>query len=318
MSTNVERLEKTATTNDIETLKKIDAKDKKWSKVKPWVYLLPFLIGIVVFTLYPIFNVFIISFKENFNYINKEFSGYGLANYIYIFKDPYFIQALKNTFMYVFIVIPVSLCISVVIAYLLNQKIKFKGILQTAYFLPMVTSTIAVGLAWKFMFNYRSGVINYLLNCFGFESINWLQVTDYNFIALCIYGIWSILPFTIILLLSGLQNIDPLYYTAAKVDGASSQKIFFRITLPLLKPTIFMVLVINTISCFKVFNELFPLFNGPGVSSNLFTVVYYIFYQFRVKMPGKYGYAAAAAVILFFIIFIFTMIQKYLEKKTKE
>ncbi len=287
-------------------------------KAEPFLYLAPFALGILVFTLYPIINVFLMSFKENFNYITKEFSGWGLGNYQYILKDPYFIQAFKNTFFYVFIVIPISTCLSVVIATLLNQKIKFSGLFQTAYFLPMVTSTIAVGLAWKFMFNYRSGVINYLLNCFGFESLNWLQVTTYNFPALCIYGIWAILPFTIILLLSGLQNIDPMYYTAAKVDGAGPIKSFFRITIPLLMPTIFLVLIINTISTFKVFNELFPLFNGPGVSNNLFTVVYYIYYQFRVKMPSKYGYAAAAAVVLFLVIFVFTMIQRWIEKKTKD
>ncbi len=288
------------------------------NKIQPWLFLFPFAIGVIVFTLYPIFNVVLISFKENFNYINKTFSGFGIGNYIYIFKDPYFLQAFKNTFSYVFIVIPISTCLAIVIANLLNQKIKFSALFQTCYFLPMITSTVAVGLAWKFMFNYKSGVINYLLNLVGIQSVNWLQVTTNNFAALCIYGIWSVLPFTIILLLSGLQNIDPMYYTAAKVDGASPLKIFFRITIPLLSPTIFLVVIINTISCFKVFNELFPLFAGPGVSNNLFTVVYYIYYQFRIKMPGKYGYASAAAVVLFLVIFAFTMIQKWVEKKTKE
>ena len=303
---------------DIAKIKQQEKRQRLFDKIKPFGYLAPFAIGVIVFTLYPIINVFMIAFQEDYNYINKTFDGYGLGNFAYIFSDPYFIQALKNTFMYVLIVIPVSLCLAILIAYLLNQKVKFKGLYQTAYFLPMVTSTLAVGLAWKFMFNYRSGVINYLLNLIGIESINWLQVTTYNFPALCIYGIWSILPFTIILMLSGLQNIDPLYYTAAKVDGANERTIFFRITLPLLKPTIFLVMIVNTISVFKVFNELFPLFNGPGVSNNLFTVVYYIFYQFRVRMPGEYGYAAAAAVVLFFIIFAFTMVQRYIEKRSKE
>lgn len=301
-----------------EMTKKAKKKLDLGKTVQPYLFLLPFAIGVIVFTLYPIANVVLTSFKENFNYITKTYDGFGLGNYAYIFSDPYFIQAFKNTFSYVFIVIPVSTCLAIVIATLLNQKIKFSALFQTCYFLPMVTSTVAVGLAWKFMFNYKSGVINYFLNLLGMESVNWLQVTTNNFSALCIYGIWSILPFTIILLLSGLQNIDPLYYTAAKVDGASPLKIFFRITIPLLSPTIFLVVIINTISCFKVFNELFPLFAGPGVSNNLFTVVYYIYYQFRIKMPGKYGYAAAAAVILFFVIFVFTMIQKWIQKKTKE
>lgn len=287
-------------------------------KIEPYLYLAPFAIGVLVFTLYPIINVVLLSFKENYNFITKDFANWGIGNYLYVLKDPYFLQAYKNTFMYVFVVIPISTCLSVVIATLLNQKIKFSGVFQTAYFLPMVTSTIAIGFAWRFMFNYKSGVINYLLSFLGVEAINWLQVPSYNFPALCIYGIWAILPFTIILLLSGLQNIDPMYYTAAKVDGAGPIKSFFRITLPLLAPTIFLVLCVNTISTFKVYNELFPLFQGAGIANNLFTVVYYIYYQFRVKSPARYGYAAAAAVLLFITVFIFTMIQRWVEAKTKD
>ena len=238
-------------------------------------------------------------------------------NYEKIFADPYFSQAFEITFKYVLIVIPVSTCLAILIANLLNQNIKLRSVFQTAYFLPMVTSVTAVGLTWKYMFNYRSGVINFFLNLCGLESINWLQNPKANFWALVIYGIWSILPFTIILLLSGLQNIDPKYYTAARVDGAKAPKIFFRITVPLLAPTIGLVLIINSISGFKVFNELFPLFSGPGVGHNLFTVVYYIFYQFRASTPPRYGYAAAAAMILFVVIFIFTMIQLQIQKRWK-
>lgn len=293
---------------------------KRWSKIsfkriEPLLYLAPFLIGIIIFTLYPIFNVFFMSFKENYKYLTGEFSGYGLNNFVQILSDPYFIQSLKNTFSYVLIVIPISTCLAIVFAVLLNQNIKLNALFQTAYFLPMVTSVTAVGMAWKFMFNYNSGLINFFLNLLGFESINWLQIASNNFAALVIFGIWNILPFTIILLLSGLQNIDPLYYTAAKVDGANTLTCFFRITLPLLAPTICMVLIVNTISTFKVFNELFPLFNGPGIAYNLFTVVYYIYYQFRGLTPPKYGLAAAAAIILFIIIFCFTMIQLYVQKK---
>ena len=283
--------------------------------LSPYLYLAPFLIGVIVFTLYPMINVFIMSFKENYKYLTGAFSGFGLDNYTTVLSDPYFQQAIINTFKYVLTVIPISTCLAIVIATLLNQNIKFKALLQTAYFLPMVTSVTAVGLAWKFMFNYNSGLINFFLNLFGFESINWLQSAGNNFLALVIYGIWSILPFTIILLLSGLQNIDPLYNTAARVDGASPLRIFFKITIPLLAPTIFLVLIVNTISAFKVFNELFPLFNGPGVAYNLFTVVYYIYYQFRGLTPPKYGNAAAAAMGLFVIIFCFTMLQLWLLKR---
>ena len=203
------------------------------------------------------------------------------------------------------------------IATLLNKNIKLRAFFQTAYFLPMVTSVTAVGLTWKYMFNYKFGVINWLLEIFHVEPVNWLQDPSANFWALAIYGIWSMMPFTIILLLSGLQNIDPMFYTAARVDGARDLRIFFRITVPLLSPTIFLVLIINSISAFKVFNELFPLFSGPGVGKNLYTMVYYIYDQFRGRTPPKYGYAAAAAIILFLIIFVFTQIQQLIQKKWK-
>ena len=284
-------------------------------KLEPLFYLLPFAVGVIIFSVYPIINVFIMSFKENYNYLTKSYNKLGLGNYAYVLNNRDFRNAVGITFKYVIIAIPVSMCLSIVIATLLNKNIKLRALFQTAYFLPMVTSVTAVGLTWKYMFNYQFGVINWILSWFHIEPINWLQNPNANFWALAIYGIWSMMPFTIILLLSGLQNIDPMFYTAARVDGAKPIRIFFRITVPLLAPTIFLVLIINSISAFKVFNELFPLFSGPGVGKNLYTMVYYIYEQFRGRTPPKYGYAAAAAIILFLVIFVFTMIQQWIQKK---
>ena len=174
----------------------------------------------------------------------------------------------------------------------------------------MVTSSLAVGLAWRFIFNDKVGILNYVLSKIGIDAISWLGKSGGNFLAVVVFGIWSILPNTIILLLSGLQNIDPLYYTAAKVDGAKTLRIFFRITVPLLAPTIMLVIIINSINTFKMYHELFPLFGGPGIAYNLFTVVYYIYYEFRVLTPPKYGYASAAAVLLLITVFAFTMLQR--------
>ena len=257
------------------------------------------------------------SFKKNYKYLTGAYDGFGFDNYIYVLNSRDFKNAIGVTFKYVLVAIPVSMCLSIVIATLLNKNIKLRAFFQTAYFLPMVTSVTAVGLTWKYMFNYKFGVINWLLEIFHVEPVNWLQDPSANFWALAIYGIWSMMPFTIILLLSGLQNIDPMFYTAARVDGARDLRIFFRITVPLLSPTIFLVLIINSISAFKVFNELFPLFSGPGVGKNLYTMVYYIYDQFRGRTPPKYGYAAAAAIILFLIIFVFTQIQQLIQKKWK-
>lgn len=286
-------------------------------KIKPLLYLAPFAVGVIVFSLYPIVNVLIMSFKKNYKYLTGAYDGFGFDNYIYVLNSRDFKNAIGVTFKYVLVAIPVSMCLSIVIATLLNKNIKLRAFFQTAYFLPMVTSVTAVGLTWKYMFNYKFGVINWLLEIFHVEPVNWLQDPSANFWALAIYGIWSMMPFTIILLLSGLQNIDPMFYTAARVDGARDLRIFFRITVPLLSPTIFLVLIINSISAFKVFNELFPLFSGPGVGKNLYTMVYYIYDQFRGRTPPKYGYAAAAAIILFLIIFVFTQIQQLIQKKWK-
>lgn len=286
-------------------------------KIEPFLYLFPFMLFLIVFTIYPVINVFILSFKENFSYLRGTFDGIGLANYQEVLNDEKFRQALLNTFLYVLCVVPISTAIATFTAYLLNHKIKGIAIFQTAYFMPMVTSITAVGLIWRLMYNQKYGIFNYILSLFGMDKIGWLTESKWSLIALVIFGIWNILPFTIILLLSGLQNIDEIYYTAAKVDGAGSGKIFFRITVPLLSPTIFLVSIMNTISSFKVFSELYPLFNGkPGPYYNFYTVVYYIRYAMMEKR--KYGYAAAAAVILFFCIMIFTFIELFFKNKNKK
>ena len=282
-------------------------------KVEPYVYLLPFMLFLIVFTIYPVINVFILSFKENYSYLRGTFDGWSLENYKEVLSDDKFKQSMINTFLYVLFVVPVSTAIATFIAHLLNQKIKGIAFFQTAFFMPMVTSITAVGLIWRFMYNKKYGVFNYFLSLFGVEPIGWLTDSAWSLVALVIFGIWNILPFTIILLLAGMQNIDEMYYTAAKVDGAKPAKIFFRITVPLLSPTIFLVSIMNTISSFKVFSELFPLFNGkPGPYFNLYTVVYYIRYAMMEKR--KYGYAAAAAVILFICIMIFTFIELLIKK----
>lgn len=285
-----------------------------FSKIEPWLYLSPFLIFIIIFTLYPVINVFTISFKENYSYLRGTFKALNFENYRYVLTDDKFTSGLKNTALYVLFVVPVSTAISLFFANLLNKKVKGSAIFQTAFFLPMVTSVTAVGLIWRLMYNQQYGIINWLLSKFGIEKIGWVTESRWSLLALIIFGTWNILPFTIIILLSGMQNINETYYTVARVDGAKPARIFFRITVPLLSPTIFLVCIVNTISCFKVFSELYPLFYGkPGPYYNLYTVVYYIRYAMMEKR--KYGYAAAAAVILFLCIFVVTLLELYLKKR---
>ncbi len=286
----------------------------RFSKIEPWLYLSPFLIFIIVFTLYPVINVFTISFKENYSYLRGTFKAFNFENYKYVLTDDKFTSGLKNTALYVLFVVPVSTAIALFFANLLNKKVRGSAIFQTAFFLPMVTSVTAVGLIWRLMYNQQYGIINWVLTKFGIEKIGWVTESRWSLLALIIFGTWNILPFTIIILLSGMQNINELYYTVARVDGAKPMRIFFRITVPLLSPTIFLVCIVNTISCFKVFSELYPLFYGkPGPYYNLYTVVYYIRYAMMEKR--KYGYAAAAAVILFLCIFLVTLLELYLKKR---
>ena len=283
---------------------------------QPSAFLAPFMLGIIIFTIYPFINVLLISLKEDYSILSGNYSAYGIGNYAAIMQDAYFLSGLKNTGLYVIFVVPISTVISLLTAAMLNGKIKFKGFFQTCYFLPMVTSITAVGLVWKWMFNYDYGLINYVFSLFGISSVNWLNNPAYNLPALVIYGIWSMLPFTIILLLAGFQNINPQYYTAARADGAKTSLIFFRITVPLLAPTIGLTIIINMIYASKVFTELFPLFNGkPGAAYSLYTVVYYMYEKFYMKW--ELGPAAASAVMLFIILLVFTAIQLLLQRKWK-
>lgn len=286
------------------------------TKYEPLIYLAPFLFGVILWVLYPFINVILISFKENYNQLTDNFKGIGFQNYIDVITHRSFLNALRNTALYVITVVPISTILSIIFANLLNQKIKGIALFQTAFFLPLVTSATAIGLVFKLMFNTNFGAINQILMMFNISPIHWLDNPAYNIYTLVIFGVWNIMPFTIILLLSGLQNINPMYYTVAKVDGASNLKMFFRITIPLLAPTIGIVLIINTISCSKVYSQLFPLFTGrPGIADNLYTVVYYIYQQFYEKW--ELGKAASASVILFIILFLLTMLQLRMQKKWK-
>ncbi len=283
---------------------------------EPWLYLLPFLVFFIVFIFYPAVNVLLLSFKENYSHLRGSFDSFGFENYKKVLSDAKFRDAMKNTVLYVLCVVPVSTVLSIVFASLLNQKLKGIAFFQTSFFMPLVTSVTAVGLVWRFMYNQKYGVFNFVLGLFRIAPLGWVDDSRWSLLSLVIFGIWNILPFTIILLLAGLQNIDEKYYLSAKIDGAGTFKIFYRITVPLLSPTIMLVVIVNSISCFKVFSELYPLFNGkPGPYYNLYTLVYYIRYAMVEKR--KYGYAAAAAMIFFACVLVFTVLQLTLKRRLK-
>ena len=281
---------------------------------EPLLYASPFLLICLSFAVWPIINVFLNSFREGYNFIKGTYKSLGFENYEKIFSDRYFVSSLKNTMLYVFITVPISTVLALLFSVLLNRKIHLHAFFQTSYFLPMVTSSIAIGLVWKYMFNSDYGIINSFLQMFGVLGPKWLRMPDDAMKALCVFGIWKSLPTSIIMLLSGLQSIDPRYYIAARMDGASSTKQFFRITLPLLSPTIALVLTTRVISASKVFNEVFVLWNSePGPARSLYTVVFYIYESLFENW--KIGLASAAAVVLFFIVFALTLVQLFVQKK---
>ncbi|MBS4193044.1 sugar ABC transporter permease [Bacillus sp. FJAT-49705] len=279
-----------------------------------FLYLLPALLIITVFTIYPIIKSLLISFYNDYDFFQDIVYERGIDSYIYLWNDPNFHLALKNTFIFVIGVVPCSIILSLLIAILLNTNIKLRALFRTVYFIPFVTSVVAVSIVWRWIFHTEYGVLNYFLGLFGVDPIAWLTDPKWAMPSLIILSIWKGLGYNIIIFLAGLQNINDQYYLAAKIDGASAIKRFFFITVPLLSPTTFFVSVVSIIGSFKVFDEIYALFGGqPGPASSALTVVYYIFEKFYGEW--NFGVASAAAYCLFIIIFILTLIQLYIGKR---
>ena len=279
-----------------------------------YLYLLPTLVITLIFVVYPLIMSFRMVFYEKYNYYTDEGTGFGLSTFKFVLSDPNFQKALLNTFLIVVIAVPVSMVIALAIALLLNSGIKASKFFQAIYFLPYVTSVIAIGIVWSWLFHSDFGYINQFLSMFGIEPIQWLNDPNMAIWALIIFNIWSGLAFKIVIFLSGLQNIDPQYYKAAQIDGTPKWKVFTRITLPLLSPTVFFLTITSVIGSFKVYNEVFALFGGkPGPANSCMTVVYYIYDMFYGS--SQVHKAAAASIILFVIILIITGIQMLVSKK---
>ena len=279
-----------------------------------YLYLLPTLVITLIFVVYPLIMSFRMGFYEKYNYYTEVGTGFGLSTFKFVLSDPNFQKALLNTFLIVVIAVPVSMVIALAIALLLNSGIKASKFFQAIYFLPYVTSVIAIGIVWSWLFHSDFGYINQFLSMFGIEPIQWLNDPNMAIWALIIFNIWSGLAFKIVIFLSGLQNIDPQYYKAAQVDGTPKWKVFTRITLPLLSPTVFFLTITSVIGSFKVYNEVFALFGGkPGPANSCMTVVYYIYDMFYGS--SQVHKAAAASIILFVIILNITGIQMLVSKK---
>ena len=276
-----------------------------------WLYLLPALIIIGVFNVLPLIKTFIMSLQKG-TLNNLQFNGF--KNFQVVLQDPKFHDAIGNTALFSFIVVPVGLIISMFIAITIFEKIKYKSLFETIFFIPYLTSVIAVGIVFRFLFNGEYGFINYLLSFINVGPINFLDDPSMSMTTLILFGIWSGLAFNIIILLSGLRTIDDNYYKVADMFGATKLEQFFKITLPQLIPTITFLLMMNFINAFKVYAQVFSLFNGKaGIANSATTGVFYIFNKFYVEY--RYGQGMAAAVILFALILLFTLVQNYVLKR---
>ncbi|MBE3594764.1 MAG: sugar ABC transporter permease [Candidatus Carbobacillus altaicus] len=282
--------------------------------LKALLYLAPALIILVVFNIYPIITSFLMSLYTDYDYYHDIVYRYGFDNFLFLLQDEDFHLALRNTFIFVLGVVPASITLSLFIALLLNTNIKLRGFFRTIYFIPFVTSVVAISIVWRWIFHTEYGLLNYFLSWFGVSPIKWLTDPKWAMPSLIILAIWKGLGYNIVIFLAGLQNIPEHYYLAARIDRASRWQRFWNITWPLLSPTTFFVSIISVIGSFKVFDEIYALFDGrPGPVRSALTVVYYIFEKFYREQ--EYAVASAAAYVLFLIVFILTLLQLYIGKK---
>jgi multiple sugar transport system permease protein len=268
-----------------------------------WVLLAPTLVGLLVGTLGPVLAAIGISFA-NWDVITPP-SFAGLANYQRLLKDPTFTKALINTIYYVGVMVPVSTVLSLALALLMNQKLRAITWYRTAYFLPVVSSTVAVALVWSWIYSKDFGLLNFVLRSVGLEPVAWLSSTKWAMPAVIIMGVWGTLGEGMIIFLAGLQSISQSYYEAAEVDGASGWQKLRRITLPLITPSLFFYFIITMINAFQTFEQIYIMTRG-GPANSTTTIVYYIYRNaFR---NFKMGYASAQAIVLFAIIMVLTLI----------
>ena len=302
---------------------------------KAWLYLSPAIVLLLVFTLWPIINTVRMAFLEN--YRSLEAAGgatftFGVGNFVKVVQYKKFLTCLKNTVLLCVLTVPISTILALLIAVALNSIRPLQRVLQTIFFLPYVTNSIAIGMVFAAMFNIvgafygteqeiivTAGIINNVIQFFGGEPINWINYgSSYwaNITVMVVYIVWNALPFKILVLLGGLQSINKQYYDAAKVDGTSRKRIFTRITVPLLSPMLAYVVITGFIGGFKEYTSIVGIFGenmGPADDAGrLNTMVGFIYDALSQNNQGR---ASAAALILFGIILVVTMINGYVSKK---
>ena len=286
---------------------------------KGWLYLLPSILFLGVFMVYPLIDVFIYSFEEGFNFASQTYFGVGFYNYKYVLSDPYFVQALKNTFILVFITVPLSTLIALLISLGLSSIKTVRNLFQTIYFLPYVTNTLAVGLVFMILFKptaYSDGLVNAFLGLFGMSPIDFIAGPyGAKMFVLCFYTIWVVMPFKILILTSAIASVRQDYYNAAMIDGTSKWRMFRKITLPMISPSLFYLIITGFIGAFKAYSDAVALFGTNLNVAEMNTIVGYVYDMLYGDGGGYPSYASAAAIILFAIVLTITCINLIVSKK---
>ena len=285
---------------------------------KAWLYLLPALVFLGVFMVYPLVDVVIYAFEEKFNFASQTYTGVGWYNFSKVLHDPYFLQAVKNTFIIVVITVPLSTGLALLISLGLSSIKPLKQAYQTVFFLPYVTNTLAVGLVFMILFKktaYSDGMVNLLINAFGGESVDFIDGPYWaKMLVMCLYTVWVVMPFKILILTSALASVNQDYYNAARIDGTSRGRIFTRITLPMISPMIFYLVITGFIGAFKAYADEVAIFGVNLDEAGMNTIVGYVYNMLYGDSGGYPSYASAAALILFLIVFTITVINLMLSK----
>ena len=286
---------------------------------KAWLYLLPALIFLILFMVYPLIDVFIYSLEEGYNFASQTYYGVGSYNYSYVLHDPYFLQAVKNTFLLVIITVPVSTGLALLVSVGLSSIKPLRELYQTIYFLPYVTNTLAVGLVFMVLFQkteYTDGLINLLIEAVGGTAVDFIDGPYWaKMFVLCFYTVWVVLPFKILVLTSALASVNPDYYKAARVDGTSKLRTFTKITLPMISPMIFYLVITGFIGAFKAYSDVVALFGTDLNAAGMNTIVGYVYDMLYGASGGYPSYASAAAIILFAIVLTITCINLLVSRK---
>lgn len=287
--------------------------------MKAWLYLLPALLFLSIFMIYPLIDVFVYSAEEGYNFASQTYFGTGLYNYSYVLHDPYFLQAVKNTFLLVIITVPLSTGLALLISLGLSSIRALRDLYQTVFFLPYVTNTLAVGLVFMILFQkteYTDGLINLLIGLFGGPSVDFIDGPHWaKMFVLCFYTIWVVMPFKILILTSALASVNQDYYKAARVDGTSKLRTFTRITLPMISPMVFYLVITGFIGAFKAYSDAVALFGTDLNAAGMNTIVGYVYDMLYGDSGGFPSYASAAAIILFAIVLTITCINLLVSKK---